>query len=278
MKLLIIGRGKVGSTLALHARRAGGEVQLVSARRVLLQRSIRWRADRELIVIASRDDDIAQVAASLARHAPTGPVVHCAGALGPEVLAPLRVRGAAHPLVSFASTATDIPAGAALVIEGPIAVQRAAKRLAKLVGLRPVVVRAVDRARYHLAAALVANGAVALAGAGQALLMQACPDLSPKIAGTLLGALLTSVGQNTARIGPAAALTGPVRRGDLTTIERHLAALATQPKRGSSRNRLVALYRALVLEQARLVSSLPGVSKDLVQRLSLIEQSVAQRS
>lgn len=282
MRLLVVGRGKVGCSLAHHARRAGADVQLVSARRMLDGRELRVRADRELIVVAVRDAELPGIAAALMQVAPRAPTVHCAGALGPDALSPLPTRGAAHPLVSFPTTRSELPAGAALVIEGPTRVQRAARRFARLVGLRPITVRSVDRARYHLAAALVANGAVALAAAGQDLLVQACPGLQRPMAGTLLGALLTSVAQNTARIGPAAALTGPVRRGDLATIAQHWAALQQQPMGTSNRkdttNRrphgLQALYRALVLEQSRLVRSQARVPADLAQKLSSIERLV----
>ena len=46
-----------------------------------------------------------------------------------------------------------------------------------------------------------------------------------------------------ADLGPAAALTGPVRRGDTATVERHLAALPEEER---------AAYAALAAEAGRL--------------------------
>jgi predicted short-subunit dehydrogenase-like oxidoreductase (DUF2520 family) len=216
----------------------------------------------QLVVIASRDGEIANVAKRLVTIDPRGAVVHCAGALGPDVLRALADGGvavaAAHPLLSFAS-ATKPPClhGGALVVEGDRAAVSAAKELAKRVGMRFVEARGLDRARYHAAAALAANGAAALGALAEQLFGElGLPDPSG-----LLGPLLGSVARNVEALGADAALTGPVRRGDVATIERHLEALPPSIR---------SLYSALVAAQLPLAARLGDASPAALERIELL--------
>jgi predicted short-subunit dehydrogenase-like oxidoreductase (DUF2520 family) len=106
----------------------------------------------------------------------------------------------------------------------------------------------LDLAAYHAAAGLVANGSAALAAAGAELLKAAgCP---PAELGRVLGPLLRSVAQNVEALGLPGALTGPIRRGDRATVQRHLAAIARY------RPDLRALYLASANAQLPLAEAL----------------------
>jgi predicted short-subunit dehydrogenase-like oxidoreductase (DUF2520 family) len=260
-RLLIIGQGKVGAALASGARGAGVRVRTMSARAVLVG-APSPRAD--LVVVASRDGDVVRIASELARRSRLpGAVVHCAGALGPEALAPLAQVGvavaAAHPLVSFSGARSTSVAGAALVIEGAGAAITGARWLAARLHMVPLVVERLDRAKYHAAAALVANGAAALAAVGARWLSSS--GVPAERASAMLGALLASVAANVAALGPARALSGPVRRGDASTIARHLAALSSDPE-------ATALYRSLVQVQLGLTRALTNADEPGVESRS----------
>jgi predicted short-subunit dehydrogenase-like oxidoreductase (DUF2520 family) len=261
-RLLIIGQGKVGAALASGARGAGVRVRTMSARAVLVG-APSPRAD--LVVVASRDGDVVRIASELARRSRLpGAVVHCAGALGPEALAPLAQVGvavaAAHPLVSFSGARSTSVAGAALVIEGAGGRHHRARAGSRL-GCTwcPLVVERLDRAKYHAAAALVANGAAALAAVGARWLSSS--GVPAERASAMLGALLASVAANVAALGPARALSGPVRRGDASTIARHLAALSSDPE-------ATALYRSLVQVQLGLTRALTNADEPGVESRS----------
>jgi predicted short-subunit dehydrogenase-like oxidoreductase (DUF2520 family) len=77
---------------------------------------------------------------------------------------------------------------------------------------------------YHAAAALVANGAAALAHAGVDVLVAL--GIERREAARTLAGLLRSVADNVAHVGVPDALTGPIARGDAATVRLHRAALA----------------------------------------------------
>lgn len=226
MKVTILGNSKVGRTLVRALRARGHAVSLHRRRAKLSKRPI----VSPLVVVATRDDEIPKLASELANGhcvSPRTAVVHTAGGAGLDVLDALRGVaagiGQAHPLLSFASAGAPPDfRGAHMLIRGdPVAVRRA-RALARAVGMIP---RAwdVDVALYHAAAGLLANGSAALAALAGTLLEEA--GAPPRDVARALGPLLRSVGHNVERLGLPLALTGPVRRGDIATVRRHLEAI-----------------------------------------------------
>lgn len=227
-------------------REAGLEVVLVRGRsaRIAPGRLL----DADLVWIAVPDPALseveARVASALPSHAP--PVVaHASGALGPGVLAECRARGApvaaAHPVISFGSTATGL-AGATFVLDGDPRAMRLVGRVVRALGARACV-RPVHGPRYHAALAMAANGAASLASAASAALLEL--GFTREESSRALSMLLASVATNVGRVGPDEALTGPIARGDTETVARHLSALE-----GPRRDDYVSVAR-LVLRAAR---------------------------
>lgn len=261
-RVIVLGAGKVGRTLATGLRRAGCPVTLYPARAPL-----RRRLDAALLLLCVRDRALGELATALrGRVSARTAVVHVAGALGPSVLDPLRGHcagiGQAHPLLSFASPSVQ-PAleGAHLLIAGErVALQRA-RAAARLLGMVPRTWPNVELALYHAAAGLLANGSAALAAAAARLLLAAgCPDAD---LGRVLGPLLGSVAVNVARLGTPQALTGPIRRGDAGTVRAHLVAL------DRAAPDLLPLYVACAkaqLPMARALKEAPNASLRQIER------------
>ncbi len=255
--VVIVGAGKVGTALA-RAARAELRVRLVGARSI--GRPLR---PADLVILACRDGAIEAVAATLAPALPPRQVVvHTSGARSPEALAGLRAAdhsvGAMHPLVSFAGASDpETLRGAALVITGDAAARVASRRFARAIGMRPFQPAALDPVAYHAAAALTANGAAALAYAARRLLRRA--GFPPEADGPLLGPLLASVAQNVTAYGPGRALTGPVRRGDVETVARHLRVAAEE--------HLEALFSAVVEAQLEATAAQGDVSSATLQQI-----------
>jgi predicted short-subunit dehydrogenase-like oxidoreductase (DUF2520 family) len=257
--VVVVGRGKVGSALARAGRSVGLRIAFAPARR--LPRSL---PASDLVIVACADGAIESVARALAPklRAPTC-VAHCSGSIGADALAALRDEGHAvgvmHPLASFAHpSAPPTLGGAALVVTGDPKARRACVRFGRLIGMRPVEPGSLHGPRYHAAAALLANGAAALADAATGLLVAA--GIPPRLHGALLGPLLGSVAENVKRLGPAAALTGPIRRGDRVAVEKHLEA-ADAAGVGD-------LYRAAALAQipiARRLGEAPEGALDALE-------------
>jgi predicted short-subunit dehydrogenase-like oxidoreductase (DUF2520 family) len=227
-------------------------VTLRAARKGLPRRPL----DVDLVILAVRDGQLDALARELVDRRLVGRrtvVVHCAGALGPEPLAPLRAvaRGVAqmHPMISFASPAVAPTLARGHVnVDGDPAAAAVAMRVGRLLGMSPRRLPGLDKVAYHAAAGLVANGAAALAAAGTELLARA--GAAPDVASKMLGPLLRSVADNVEKLGLPAALTGPVRRGDAKGVVRHLEVLANRTPD------LVSLYRELVRAQLPLARKL----------------------
>jgi len=195
----------------------------------------------DLLVLATPDATIAEVARAVEPVEGTV-VAHLAGSLGLDVLAPHPRRAALHPLVSLPDAeigARRLRAGAWFAVAGePSSALALVQEVVADLGGRAFVVADADRASYHAAAAIASNHLVALLGQVERV---------AATAGVPLDAYLDLVRvtlDNVAELGPKAALTGPVARGDWATVERHRAALPA--------DELVA-YDAMVAAARRLV-------------------------
>jgi predicted short-subunit dehydrogenase-like oxidoreductase (DUF2520 family) len=252
-RVFVYGAGKVGTGLSRALARAGFAVVLRPQRRGLPSRPI----EADFVILAVRDRDIAPAAAEMARRGLVGHravvVVHCAGALGPDVLSAVRGPRVAvaqmHPMISFASKARgpSLERGQ-LHVDGDARAVRGARALGARLGMTPRTIPGLDHIAYHAAAGLVANGAAALAAGGIELLERAGVDRATSAA--MLGPLLRSVAENVERLGMPEALTGPVRRGDVGGVERHLETL------GRLAPHLVPFYAAAGLAQLPLARAL----------------------
>jgi len=224
MNILIIGQGRVGSALR-RSLESNEEHAVVAAGR-------RWKPSivqqADAVVLAVSDDSIEVVAEKVApdlRSSAT--VLHCAGARGVDELRACEAQGAAvgvlHPLVSFPSTRGNPNLrGTTFTVNGSRRAIAMGRRIARTCGARAVVAQTGD-ARYHAAAALVANGAAALAFVSIGVLEGLGFD--KRAAERAIGGLLQSVGENVQSLGVPGALTGPIARGDAGAVADHRRAL-----------------------------------------------------
>jgi predicted short-subunit dehydrogenase-like oxidoreductase (DUF2520 family) len=194
----------------------------------------------DLLVIATPDAAIAEVAAAV-EPTPDVVVAHLSGSLGLELLASHPRRAALHPLVAIPDA--DIGArrlvGAWFAVAGdPPEARDLVERVVADLGGRWFVVADADRAAYHAAAAIASNHLVALLGQVERVAATAGVPMEAYL--DLARATL----DNVAELGPAAALTGPVARGDWETVKRHRAAL--DPAERAAYDALVAAARRLV--------------------------------
>jgi len=208
-----------------------------------------------LVVLAVRDAVLPAVAGALLdggllRSARV--VLHCGGARpAAEALAPLAgcgaARGTLHPLLAVADAArgATLLGDAFFAVEGDPAARDTARALVRDIGARHFELDGAQMTGYHAAAVLASNHPVALWAAAAELLGQA--GVPPEMAPRALATLARSVVDNVERLGPAAALTGPVQRGDLDTVRRHLDLLEERDPT------LAALYRVCSLATLRLV-------------------------
>lgn len=250
-RVLIVGTGRLGSALAQALRRAGVHVSVWRGRGPWPSR--RTRIDVALLAVA--DPFIEGVAAKLAPRLDAHCVVlHASGARSIEALHPLapRSRGVMHPLVSFASRRAPSLASCTVVIAGDPGAVRAARSLARVLRLS-VIAQSIHGPRYHAAAALVANGAAALASSAVGSLeAQGVPRRAAERA---IAGLLRSVADNVAALGLPAALTGPIVRGDAATVAAHREAVDARTLRAYD------ALAPLILDVARAAGLSPTAAR-----------------
>jgi predicted short-subunit dehydrogenase-like oxidoreductase (DUF2520 family) len=253
----IVGAGRMGQGLALALSEAGHRITLVSRSShpvvppLQLQGGPREEALRgaAIVLLAVPDGAIPSLAAELAAEGGITPrhvVLHLSGLQDRGALRPLAATGAAlgslHPLqtVSDPATAPARFAGAYAGVEGDDRALSAAEALAESLRMVPVRIPAGAKAAYHAGAAFAANYTTALVAVAERLALAA--GIAPEVARRLYLPLIRGAAANL-EAGPAAALTGPVRRGDVETVVAHLAALGPEDRQ---------LYLLLAREALRL--------------------------
>ncbi|GGY10457.1 Rossmann-like and DUF2520 domain-containing protein [Paludibacterium paludis] len=185
----------------------------------------------DLWLLAVPDDAIAPVAQTLRPWVRAGDTVfHASGASESALLGVLTERGAlvasVHPALSFADPLRSLDAfsGTLCALEGDTRALPGLEDWVRAIGGRPFRLSPGGKAAYHAALSMAANYLVALNAL--AMKMASKAGVESGVAGELVGALMSQTLGNTLALGPAAALTGPISRGDAGTVTRHLAAMA----------------------------------------------------
>jgi predicted short-subunit dehydrogenase-like oxidoreductase (DUF2520 family) len=232
-RVRIIGPGRAGRSLHLALQRAGWSLQPLVGRGESVGGAA---AAVDLVVIATPDAAVVEVANAI-EPVDGVAVAHLSGSLGLGVLGAHRDRAVVHPLVAL----PDPDRGAERLVGAWYGLAEGghgagAEVVAALAG-RSVTIAEDDWARYHAAAVIASNHLVALLGQVERVARSVGAPLEAYL--DLARGSLADV----AEIGPAAALTGPVRRGDHATVARHLEVLGPDE---------APAYEAMSKEAARL--------------------------
>lgn len=233
----IVGAGRVGSVLAAKLRAAGHTISAVSGRSddtrlrvstllpgIEILEPAGVVAQSDIVILSVPDDSLIRVAEELASVIRPGQVVlHTSGRHGVEALAALTRRGARaiafHPAMTFTGTDVDLNRTCVFGLTAADSERELAERLVSDLGGTPMWVAEANRALYHAALAHGANHLVTLVSQSMDLLRSAGAADPAAVLRPLLAAAL----DNSLAYGDAAA-TGPVVRGDVTTIRAHVDA------------------------------------------------------
>ncbi len=271
LRISIIGAGRVGQTLGRLAKESGYDIgdivcrSVKSARKAVRfigsgsarQASLSHLTAADLILISTPDDSINEAVEMIedsARAIGRAVVLHTSGALSSDVLRPLArfcmSRGSCHPLQSFQdpARALQLIRGSYFCIEGEARAVKAARRLARRMGARPFEIATEMKSLYHAAAVLASGGMVSLFSVSQDML-GSC-GLSEQEARRVLLPLAEGTLANLRAVGPARALTGPVRRGDTGTVRRNLKAVASVDSDWLGIYKLLARRSLILAERA----------------------------
>jgi predicted short-subunit dehydrogenase-like oxidoreductase (DUF2520 family) len=277
----IVGAGRVGRALGRRLHELGWHVGAVTGRSISTARAAvrvigagqplggptHQVLNSRVVLITTPDSAIEGVAKNLAQLGGSewsGKVVlHTSGALDSSVLRPLADLGAAtgsvHPMQTFSNQNIPDLANCMFGIEGGPAALRVARKMVHQMGGVAVRLSGANKAAYHAAGSFACAYVLALMEAATRLLMtqgfkrrQAMRALLPLTRQTL---------DNFERVGPLAAWTGPLARGDFSTIERHVKALADfEPE-------YLEVYKTLSRLKAKVLAAQPGAMMKQLDRI-----------
>lgn len=265
--IAVVGPGNLATALSLALRRAGYRIsEVVSrdlpeskarARRLARKLSARTathvsaQLEAEVVWLCVTDDAIAPCARALARALDRkgnwkGKIaLHSSGALTSDQLAPLRKRGASvaalHPMMTFVGGAGPYLKGVAFAVEGDRAAVAVARRIARDLGGHVFRIEKRNKTLYHAFGSFSSPLMIAtLAMAERVARAAGVPKASVRNA---MLPITRRTFDNFLRGGTAAAFSGPINRGDVRTVARHLRALR---KVRGAREIYVALARSVL--------------------------------
>jgi predicted short-subunit dehydrogenase-like oxidoreductase (DUF2520 family) len=273
-RFALVGPGRAGTALSLALVARGWQATAVAGRspdaRSTRNAAIALGApavpvehagrDAEVVVVATPDAAIAAATAALAPTLRAGALVlHVSGARSLRefdelvLIRPDVEVGSLHPLQTLPSGEVGQArlARSWCAVDGPT---ERMERLALTLGMRPFRLDVDRRVAYHAAACVASNHLVALLGQVERLAAAAGVPLAaflPLVRATL---------DNVEELGTAAALTGPVARGDAATVAAHIDALPDHERDA---------YRALAAAALRLTEH------DNAELRSLVEGALA---
>jgi predicted short-subunit dehydrogenase-like oxidoreductase (DUF2520 family) len=281
-RVAIVGAGNLGSALAVALRDAGYPIAVViahtrgaslkKAERLAAQVGARASIDLSgvragLVWFCVPDAEIARAARSFAsanksigKFGWKGAVaLHSSGALNSDELAPLRRRGAAvasvHPMMTFVRGSRPSLAGIPFAIEGDAVAVRVARRIVHDLGSRAYSIRKQDKAAYHAWGTFASPLFTALLATTEQVATLA--GVNRKEAKRRMIPILLQTLVNYAAFDAADAFSGPIIRGDVDTVRRHLRVLRSVP---AARR----VYRALA---ASALQYLPAGNKNTLKQV-----------
>jgi predicted short-subunit dehydrogenase-like oxidoreductase (DUF2520 family) len=249
--IAIVGPGNVGRVMALALHRADFSVREIITRdepasmrkaRALAKRVgasaaslANAQLDANVIFLCVPDSAIAAVAGELAKRQvgwKDKVALHASGALGSSELMPLKQAGAAvgsmHPMNTFVATTKPNLKGTPFGIEGDVAAVKTGRALARKInsGGEVFTIKPEAKVLYHAMGAFASPLLISMLNVAERVAAEAGIH-SPR---ELMRKILLQTVENFLRDGSDAAFSGPIRRGDVATVRKHIAALKNVPR------------------------------------------------
>lgn len=221
LRVSFIGSGNVATQFAARLGEVGAEiVQMCSRSGVPVSDLDPERVD--VVIVAVSDDSLASVLDSIASPGPAL-WLHTAGSAGLDVFDPAKFprRGVLYPLQTMLKGRKADWTGVPLLVEGDPQAAEIARMMSPIVA----EVSSADRRRLHAAAVMGCNMVMYLWSLSEKICHDAGLDFN------MLRPLFELTGRRVMEMSPAAAMTGPAKRGDISTIRKHIAALPPEISR-----------------------------------------------
>jgi predicted short-subunit dehydrogenase-like oxidoreductase (DUF2520 family) len=275
--ITLIGAGNLAQALGPALKAAGYKIDVVAARETassrrraaMLARTLEAQTQSlndagptsDILWICHTDDALAETARRLARKPGwSGKIVfHSSGALTSDVLSPLKRKGAStaslHPMMTFVPGATPRMDEVPFAVEGDTRAVTMARRIVGDLGAEIFSINKAAKPLYHALGSFSSPLIVATLVTAERVGRGA--GLTASQTRRIMAPILRQTMKNYAERGAAAAFSGPMKRGDVNTVLRHLKELKRVPGAGD-------VYRALVKSA---LMDLPSAKRRELMRL-----------
>lgn len=195
--------------------------------------------------------------------------VHCSGNESAEVLQPLKLQGATiasfHPLQTFtAYSRTSDFKGIYFSLQGDVEAFPRLRLVAKKLGAQILEVTKDQKSHLHAAAVLASNYLTTLLDTS--VKVAARGGLSDEKVKNALLPLVETTLQNASQQSFIDALSGPIKRGDIRTVEKHLELLDGSPE-------LKQVYCVLGLRTVELAEASGSLEGTVAEKMRKIVQT-----
>ncbi|HSE41424.1 MAG TPA: DUF2520 domain-containing protein [Acidobacteriota bacterium] len=282
-KISWIGCGRVANTLAKACKIAGYEIGIVACRNLKnAEKAVQYigagEAGTDIVdaatlgtvhFVTTNDDALAEIVRTVDSDGPGSLqghyFYHTSGSIASTIFEPLHQKGAEiasiHPLQVFADPdkALETLPGIYYAIEGTDRAMTWAIQLVDKLQGKLLLIPTARKPLYHAASVFAANYLVVLVHLAVSIMEEI--GESPEDSYEAFLPLMVSALQNIEEFGTAAALTGPISRGDEKTIETHLKALEELPPG------ILRAYEVLGQEAVELAARSGNLSADKGRRL-----------
>lgn len=263
--ITIIGYGRLGQALEKASLKAGFDIAYIYRNKEELHK---MKQLSDLVFITPPDSEIASVCEYLRfrfYELVGKTIAHCSGALPSDILLDLKEKGASiacfHPMQSVTLNTKSFK-GITFDIEGDEKALKVLEEFASRINANSLRVNSKQKEMLHVSAVMASNYLVTLAQLGAEISSDS--GLSPREVLDALLPLMNSTIENLKDMDPSHALTGPIARGDLETVERHVKFL-------KNRDKLLSIYKKMGVLTLELVDE-KVVSLETRQKLSEILQ------
>lgn len=247
MKIGFVGAGRAGCSLGKYFTRKAAQADVtVTGYNSIVEEEARWAAEftgssvferiedviaaSDAIILSTPDGAIKKVWDTIDKKNLTGKMIcHLSGSLSSDVFSEIDTYGgyaiSIHPMFAFSNKDSVYQQldSVSFTLEGHPYAVNAWQQLLDALGNRSVVIDQAKKPKYHAAASILSNQVIAVLATGYELLEEC--GFSEKEARTFSAALVRDNVEHVIVDGCVSALTGPIERGDVGTVQKHLQEL-----------------------------------------------------
>lgn len=247
MKIGFVGAGRAGCSLGKYFTTKAVQADVtVTGYNSIVEEEARWAAKftgssvferiedviaaSDAIILSTPDGAIKKVWDTIDKKNLTGKMIcHLSGSLSSDVFSEIDTYGgyaiSIHPMFAFSNKDSVYQQldSVSFTLEGHPYAVNAWQQLLDALGNRSVVIDQAKKPKYHAAASILSNQVIAVLATGYELLEEC--GFSEKEARTFSAALVRDNVEHVIADGCVSALTGPIERGDVGTVKKHLQEL-----------------------------------------------------